>query len=85
MTSVQIIALGMSCAWLILAIALPRRGEVGDLRVFWGLIAFGVPVLGLVTLNWGPMAGAAGFALGLALLLRPPRQQRQDGGIAPLE
>lgn len=85
MTTVQIITMCLSLGWFGLGLALPHFLHRFDLRILWGLIVSGVPVLGLLTLNWGPMAGAAGFALGLAVLLRPRGRVQRGDGVAPLE
>lgn len=56
--------------WLVAGIAActvpltPRQAQT--LR--WGLVAAGVPLLGLVTLQLGPLSGLAGLALGTAVL-----------------
>ncbi len=43
-------------------------------RAMWVLIFAGVPLLGGLTMSWGPTAGVAGFAVGLAVLIWPPRR-----------
>ncbi|MFW5641733.1 MAG: DUF2484 family protein [Roseicyclus sp.] len=41
-------------------------------RASWALIVTGIPLLGFVTLEIGPVAGLVGLALGV-LLIRGPR------------
>lgn len=58
--------------WLCLAMAMPRLHMHHRPRLFWILIVAGVPILGWLTLYWGPTAGVGAFALGLWLLFRGP-------------
>ena len=44
----------------------------------WALIVTGIPILGFVTLQAGPVAGLCGLALGALLIRRP----RADGAAA---
>ncbi|SNT74316.1 Protein of unknown function [Paracoccus seriniphilus] len=85
MTTVQIMTLVLSGGWLLLGFLLPRLRGIHALRCFWALIALGVPALGLLTLSWGPMAGAGGFALGMAILLCQHGWKRQNDSVTPLD
>lgn len=85
MSTVQIITVAVVLAWLALACFLPWLRAHHRPRGFWALVAMGVPVLGWLTLNWGPMAGVAGFAMGLAVLFWPPRRQSRGGALPPLD
>lgn len=72
MTATLVLPLAAFGLWLCLAASLPRLRTSWRLRLFWLLIAAGVPILGWLTLHWGPTAGIGAFAIGLWLLLRPP-------------
>ncbi len=66
-------ALIATLAWLLAALSLgfvPLRWRVAT---GWALAALGVPVLGWLTLGFGPFAGGAALATGLALLHFAPR------------
>ncbi|MDO5648222.1 DUF2484 family protein [Paracoccus sp. (in: a-proteobacteria)] len=66
----------LAVGWLVLACAvrfLPIRWR---LRAVWGLVAVGVPILGWLTLRYGPGAGVLAFAAGAALLYQPARRVR---------
>lgn len=82
MTAGLFISFAAILGWLVLACLLPNLRAHHRPRAQWALVASGVPMLGWLTLNWGPMAGSAGFALGLAALLWPPRRQRRGHDIA---
>lgn len=74
MTPIHIATLVAGGGWLLLACLLPWLRLHHRARAYWALVALGVPVLGLLTLHWGPMAGAASLTLGLAILFWPPRR-----------
>ena len=66
------VSLLLASIWIVAAL---RTGGVPDrvqLQASWVLIATGIPLLGLVTLQLGPIAGLLGLALG-AFLIRGPR------------
>lgn len=77
MTAVAEIPLALAALWLVLALLLPRLPVPRRSLATRCVVALGVPVLGLLTLHFGPAAGLAGLAAGLALLwrqrLRPSR------------
>mgnify|MGYP002652945673 FL=1 len=57
--------------WVIAAVTAARlRGDRRG-RALWALVVAGVPMLGWLTLAWGPVAGLAGFVAGGAILARP--------------
>lgn len=85
MTLALFSALAAAAAWLTLAVALPHLHIRNAPRAFRALVAAGVPVLGWLTLNCGPVIGLTGFALGLATLLRTPRRHNPTHGLPPLE
>lgn len=85
MTASVIITCIVAGGWLLLACALPWLRPAHQPRALWGLVALGVPVLGWLTLNWGPMAGIAGLALGLAALFWPPRRPSRDRAVPPFD
>ncbi|MDP5305549.1 DUF2484 family protein [Paracoccus spongiarum] len=85
MSPALLITLAVAGGWLALACLLPMLRAVHRPRAFWALVATGVPVLGWLTLNWGPVAGVAGFAMGLAVLFWPPRRQPRNPGLPPLD
>lgn len=70
MTAMGALALAVTGLWLVLAglavTALPRRWHHRAARA---LVLAGVPVLGWLTLAWGPGPGVAGLAVGVPLLL----------------
>ncbi|SET41151.1 DUF2484 family protein [Paracoccus homiensis] len=84
MTPTLLITLGVALGWLVLACLLPRVKEPHRQRGLWALIGVGVPILGWLTLNWGPMAGVLGFAVGLAILFHPPKRHGGGGALPPL-
>lgn len=59
--------------WLIAARLIPSLRERHRGAAFWALVLTGVPMLGWVTLNFGPGAGVLGFALAVAALALGPR------------
>lgn len=74
MQYLHIVSVGAAGLWL-LAGAL--RGFLPlDQRApaMWVLIFTGVPLLGWLTMNWGPTAGLAACAVGAAVLMRAPRR-----------
>lgn len=85
MSAALIITLAVALGWLALACLLPLLRTRHRPRAFWALVATGVPVLGWLTLNWGPVAGVAGFTLGLAVLFWPPRRQARNRILPPLD
>ncbi len=70
MITAPILTIAGYAAWLCLAMLMPRITLRHGSRLFWALVIAGVPILGWLTLYWGPTAGVAGFALGLLLLFR---------------
>ncbi|SIS66365.1 DUF2484 family protein [Paracoccus saliphilus] len=68
----------MALSWMVLAALLPRVAWRYRAPAFWGMIVMGVPVLGWLTLHWGPGIGVAAFAIGLCVLLFQPLRPR-DG------
>nr|WP_246588092.1 DUF2484 family protein [Paracoccus bogoriensis] len=54
---------------------LPVRGRA---LFICALVLAGVPLLGWLTLRWGPGPGVLGLALGLLALGRPPTRRRND-------
>lgn len=85
MSTIDIITLGVLAAWMALAVLLPWLRPHHRPRGFWALVATGVPVLGWLTLNWGPMAGVSGFVVGLAVLLRPQRREDRGRALPPMD
>jgi hypothetical protein len=45
----------------------------------WALIVTGIPLLGIVTMELGPVAGLGGLALGVLLIRRPPQERPATG------
>nr|WP_256447741.1 DUF2484 family protein [Paracoccus marinaquae] len=78
-----------SCAiaalWALLACLVPFWAERYRFHAFWVMVFLGVPVLGWLTLQWGPGVGVAAFALGLAILFWPPFRPHRDRMLPPLE
>lgn len=72
MISAPVLTLAALAVWLCLAILMPWVRARQQSRLFWALVVSGVPMLGWLTLSWGPSAGVAGFAIGLLLLFRRP-------------
>ena len=67
----SLLAIGCWLLLVVLAHWLPARYRQ---QAFWGLVALGVPILGLITLHWGPGVGIGAFAIGVcALFTRPLR------------
>ena len=65
--------LALALLWLAAAAAIPFLRAHRRWPALWLLIATGVPLVGLMTLKFGPVAGLIGFALGVLMLARPPR------------
>lgn len=68
----QILPLAAFGGWFCLSLLIPWLRERSRARLFWALVVTGVPILGGLTLFWGPSAGVGAFALGLWLLFRGP-------------
>lgn len=85
MTALPIMTLAVAAGWLLMACLLPYLRPHHRPRAFWAMVATGVPVLGWLTLHWGPMLGVAGFALGLAALFWPPRRHGDSRSVPPVE
>ena len=71
--------------WLVLATLQRRLQPRHRNRAFWTLILIGIPILGWLTLNGGPMAGVAGLAVGIAVLLWAPRRRIGHRATPPAE
>ena len=92
MTQGVLITIAVVLGWIVLA-AIQRRLQARHRnRAFWALILIGIPVLGWLTLNGGPMAGVAGLAIGpfglgllLLVLLRAPRRRVSKRMVPPAE
>ncbi|WP_240643568.1 DUF2484 family protein [Paracoccus siganidrum] len=68
------LSLLVASAWLVAACLIPFLRAKHRPAAFWGLVLVGVPVLGWLTLHWGPVMGFGAFAMGLWVLLRSPLQ-----------
>lgn len=79
MNDLHLVSGVMGFCWLVLAALLPRVVSRYRLAAFWAMIVMGVPVLGLLTLHWGPGIGVAAFALGLCILLLQPLRRKCAG------
>ncbi len=85
MTQGLLVTVAVVLGWVALA-AIQRRLQARHRnQAFWALILIGIPVLGWLTLNGGPMAGVAGLALGIAVLLRAPRRRAGKRAVPPAE
>ncbi|MDO5613028.1 MAG: DUF2484 family protein [Paracoccus sp. (in: a-proteobacteria)] len=69
-------ALLASGLWLLMALLIPRVPLRWRVAAVWGMVLTGVPMLGWLTLHWGPGPGIAGFVLGLLALYLPQRRWR---------
>lgn len=78
MSTMQAISGGVALLWLVLACFLPRRSPLGQARLLAGMIIIGVPVLGWLTLHWGPGVGLGAFAAGLGAILHRNRQDKRQ-------
>ena len=69
--------------WLVMACLLPILRRQHRMPAFWLLVLTGVPVLGWLTLHWGPGAGFGTLVLALGTLLRSPLDplRRRRGNI----
>ena len=79
MTGFAIASVAAMLGWSLLASMIPLLPSRYRFSAFWAMIALGVPVLGWLTLHWGPGAGVAAFAFGLWLVLRQPMRDCSDG------
>lgn len=77
MSSAAWLGLASLGLWLVLACAVPRLPLRGRALFIGALVLAGVPLLGWLTLRWGPGPGVLGFALGLLVLYRPPTRRRR--------
>jgi uncharacterized membrane protein YhaH (DUF805 family) len=85
MTQGVLITIAVVLGWIVLA-GIQRRLQARHRnRAFWALILIGIPVLGWLTLNGGPMAGVAGLAIGIVVLLRAPRRRVSKRMVPPAE
>lgn len=66
--------------WLALACAIPFLRLHQQPRLFWLSVMLGVPLLGWLTLHWGPLCGGGAFVLGLWVLVRAPLRPRIPTG-----
>lgn len=85
MTADLVITAAIGLGWLALALLQPRLHPRQRARAFGALVVVGIPLLGWLTLTGGPMAGVAGLALGIAMLLRPPRRRDAKRAAPPLD
>ncbi|WP_410216475.1 DUF2484 family protein [Paracoccus sp. (in: a-proteobacteria)] len=74
--SQPVAALVLAGGWLCLAWWLPRLPFRWRRHLLAGLVVLGVPILGWLTLLWGPGLGVLGLGLGLGLLLSRQRVRR---------
>lgn len=58
--------------WLVVACLIPFLRIGRRAALFWVMVLAGVPVLGWLTLHWGPVPGFGALSLGLWLLMRAP-------------
>lgn len=84
MTTMQLLTLPATAAavtgvWLCLAWFVPLLTARRRAPANWSLVALGVPILGWLTLIWGPGIGVMGFALGLLTLGRRRLRPRALG------
>lgn len=70
------LAVAATLLWLVLALVIPRLSLRHLGAMLWLLALAGVPVLGWVTLHWGPGPGFGSFGLGLVVLARAPLRRR---------
>ncbi|MFN3273141.1 MAG: DUF2484 family protein [Paracoccus sp. (in: a-proteobacteria)] len=75
------LALAALALWLLAACAIPRLRLAHRGVAVWVLVLAGVPLLGWLTLRWGPGLGVLGFALGLLVLYRPPLRRRRSARV----
>jgi hypothetical protein len=78
MTVLTIVSGVVVLAWVVLASLIPYLRDRYQFNASWLMVALGVPVLGWLTLNWGPGIGVGAFALGFCVLLRQPLRPRQS-------
>ncbi|MCQ0970788.1 DUF2484 family protein [Paracoccus sp. TK19116] len=74
--------------WALLAALMPLFGPRHRSAAWWLLVVAGVPLLGWLTLKWGPGIGVLAFALGALALWRRPSQDRasvRDRHVEPAE
>ncbi|MDO5704568.1 MAG: DUF2484 family protein [Paracoccus sp. (in: a-proteobacteria)] len=64
--------LTLAAIWLVCACAVPFLREPHRWPATWALIVAGVPLIGWMTLHFGPLGGVLAFAMALLMLMRPP-------------
>jgi hypothetical protein len=78
------VILVLVCVWLVSAAAAGLSPARYHWAAAWVLIATGIPLLGLVTLAFGPVWGLIGLAAGVTILRGPilrgvPPERDQPG------
>ena len=68
------ISIFLLCLWILVAWRTGAAPERVHWPVSWALIATGIPLLGLVTIQAGPVAGFLGLVAGV-LFIRGPRPE----------
>jgi hypothetical protein len=73
------ISLLLAGLWILVAWGANGAPAKMQLPVSWALIVTGIPLLGMVTMELGPVAGLGGLALGVLLIRRPPQERPATG------
>ncbi|SEN82644.1 Protein of unknown function [Paracoccus alcaliphilus] len=83
MTQPHYISLLFVAIWLVMACLIPFLRAQHRPAAFWAMVLVGVPVLGWLTLHWGPGIGFGTLVLALWVLLRSPLDpsRRRRGNI----
>lgn len=76
MSAAQTASIALTLGWLVLVWLIPLLRAPHRRAAFAAMVLTGVPLLGWLTLHWGPVVGVTGFALGLLALTRRSRHPR---------
>ncbi|MDM7255842.1 MAG: DUF2484 family protein [Paracoccus sp. (in: a-proteobacteria)] len=79
MSIAALLAVAITGIWLSLAVLVVRRNGRGRGSAVVLLVLAGVPLLGWLTLKWGPGPGVLCLMLGLAALLLSSQKTRDTG------
>lgn len=78
MSALTLVSCGVVTTWLVVASLIPYLRPRYHFSASWLMVALGVPVLGWLTLHWGPGVGVGAFSIGFLVLLRQPLRPRQS-------
>ncbi|MBK4215255.1 DUF2484 family protein [Paracoccus caeni] len=72
MSRAELLSLALPALWLLLVWIIPMLRAEYRRHALRAMVVVGVPILGWLTLYWGPIMGIGAFAVGLILLVTLP-------------